>query len=120
VNREVRDRWTAALRSGDYVQGHARLRVVDDDGRVRHCCLGVLCELAVAAGVARLDAAAGTYHDPVVQPDFGYGGVLPPSVVDWAGLRDPNPAVDGVQLSYWNDIAGSTFASIADKIERCL
>ena len=38
--QEIRERWVAALRSGDYAQGHNWLK--SDDG---YCCLGVLCEV---------------------------------------------------------------------------
>lgn len=44
--------WTASLRSGDYQQGRAWLRTAPfdgEDGDVKHCCLGVLCDLAGAA-----------------------------------------------------------------------
>jgi hypothetical protein len=45
-NAELRDRWLAALRSGEYEQGQNRLKYRDHDGVVRHCCLGVLCDVA--------------------------------------------------------------------------
>jgi hypothetical protein len=37
----ILDKWLTALESGDYKQGHGRLRT--DQG---FCCLGVLCEVA--------------------------------------------------------------------------
>ena len=40
MKREIRDRWTAALRSGEYEQGAGRF---EDEGR--YCCLGVLCDV---------------------------------------------------------------------------
>lgn len=45
MKRELRDRWTAALRSGEYAQGAGRLKAVDDKGVAVFCCLGVLCEI---------------------------------------------------------------------------
>lgn len=41
MNKEIKDRWIAALRSGDYKQGKDQLRNFDN----RFCCLGVLCDL---------------------------------------------------------------------------
>lgn len=41
MNPDLKARWLAALRSGDYKQGPYRLET--DDGRF--CCLGVLCKV---------------------------------------------------------------------------
>jgi hypothetical protein len=35
--------WLKALRSGEYKQGHATLRHIDDT----YCCLGVLCDVSI-------------------------------------------------------------------------
>jgi len=43
---EIKAQWVAALRSGEYVKGRNHLQ---KDGKF--CCLGVLCELAVKAGI---------------------------------------------------------------------
>lgn len=47
MNAELKSKWIAALRSGDYKQGLGMLRSGD-----RFCCLGVYCEVA---GVPRLE-----------------------------------------------------------------
>ncbi len=62
-----RQKWTAALRSGDYPQGKHTLKTVAD----RYCCLGVACDLAAREGV--LDA-------------FDQPATLTKSVQDWLGL----------------------------------
>lgn len=41
MDRELRERWVAALRSGKYEQGAGCLRTKED----KFCCLGVLCDL---------------------------------------------------------------------------
>ena len=41
MDKELKEKWVAALRSGDYGQTTGCL--VDGRG---HCCLGVLCEVA--------------------------------------------------------------------------
>ncbi len=45
LSKEVSAAWCAALRSGAFTQGRGRLKGMHDDGVVRHCCLGVFCEL---------------------------------------------------------------------------
>lgn len=41
MKKELKDKWIAALRSGEYKQGKARLKT-DDGG---YCCLGVLADI---------------------------------------------------------------------------
>lgn len=45
MTKTLKRKWLKALRSGDYKMGRGRLRQTDEDGTVRHCCLGVLCEI---------------------------------------------------------------------------
>lgn len=45
MNQEIKAQWLQALRSGDYTQGVLRLRISAGDGQLRHCCLGVLCDV---------------------------------------------------------------------------
>lgn len=42
---EVKKKWLAALRSGDYQQVKHKLRVETEDGKPSFCCLGVLCDI---------------------------------------------------------------------------
>lgn len=46
MKQDIKDKWVAALRSGNYKQGTGELRKVKDDGCTYHCCLGVLAEVA--------------------------------------------------------------------------
>lgn len=57
MKRELKEKWMAALRSGEYQQGRNALRVpiyacddegnaTDDVGGYEYCCLGVLHEIA--------------------------------------------------------------------------
>lgn len=45
MNPDVKAKWIAALRSGNYKQAKHRLRIEHTDGSASYCCLGVLCEL---------------------------------------------------------------------------
>lgn len=114
MNPEVKAKWLAALRSGDYPQTTKFLRRVDAESKpIGYCCLGVLCEV----------------HNKEVGGEWteghrynGWGGILAESVVKWAGLPSQNPAVgpDDRGLPYYNDASGWSFAKIADFIEEHL
>jgi hypothetical protein len=107
MNPGIRAQWTAALRSGKYVQGYGQLRAGSG-----HCCLGVLCDLAVQDGVVTWDGVSGA-------------GFLPSEVAVWAGLvgenaRDPVLMTLGdgeeAEAASLNDDHFS-FAQIADAID---
>ena len=117
MDREIKARWVAALRSGEYEQGHASLRVGD-----AFCCLGVLCDIAVRDGVI---------GEPTIdEGEYAYGrlmerGVLPTEVEVWSGLHigDPVVVTDTSEdypleenLSSLND-EGMSFEEIAEFIE---
>lgn len=105
--------WVEALRSGKYPQGRQALCHIDGDETVDFCCLGVACEVAIAAGLTvRVDTRFGGRRS--------YDGCslfLPPTVAQWLGLADDNGACAGGSLSNRND-SGATFSDIADLIER--
>lgn len=44
MNKEVKERWLEALRSGKYKQGTGKLKC-QTKGELQYCCLGVLQEL---------------------------------------------------------------------------
>lgn len=126
MNPEIRDRWVAALRSGNYAQGRGHLK--EDAG---YCCLGVLCELAVADGII---GAAEKYE---MWWEYGHSANYPPETVRvWAGLRSNDPVVRdnaagiSYELSKFNDgneeiadidgescVSPHSFDQIADLIE---
>ena len=118
MNADVKTKWVAALRSGDYRQGRMALHGEDDT----FCCLGVLCEIAVT------DIGLGVTKDPNYNK-FEYGptasgSLLPDLVVAWAGLEGETGANVEINrrttsLAQHND-TGRTFAQIADAIEAQL
>lgn len=131
MNRDVKERWVAALRSGEYKQGYSVLR----DGQERYCCLGVLSEIAVQDGViapATMDFVPDcSISGTPVSYAYGrmrHGTVLPDEVVEWAGLSSENPTVQMSDYDYGpfrdslaeiND-AEHSFEYIADLIEAQL
>lgn len=123
MNAEVKQAWLAALRSGEYQQAHSRLHDTDEGGNVRHCCLGVLCDLhSKATGMPWKDEIMVTsYH--------GAYEFLPSDVRVWAELDGDSPVIQGHPLIAWNDghdlglgqaIRPHTFPEIADLIEQYL
>jgi len=119
VNEDVKRQWVAALRSGKYEQGRQRL---EKDGRF--CCLGVLCDLAVKAGV--VERVHGEYEHGVVgfarpsDPEGPNASTPPWAVVKWAGMDSDLMALTIRALINLNDIKGLSFEEIADRIEEQL
>ena len=114
MKKAIADKWVAALRSGDYKQHQGGLA---NDKRTRHCCLGVLCELAIKDGVEMevgpcYDGARGTYYAEAA-------GALPDMVREWAGVGLAHGLLNGgVSLTSLNDEMKYDFGRIADIIEE--
>ena len=135
MKREIADKWVAALRSGEYTQTTETLAC---DARSKHCCLGVLCELAIEDGV-EMDVAEVEMDVPDANTYTmfaGEAGGLPESVQQWADVKSrdawvrkgavddslldrlPPRRLEGekVSLAMLND-HGVEFGDIADIIE---
>lgn len=111
MNPEIKATWYEALRSGDYEQGTSFLHRYDE-----YCCLGVLCELAVDAGVTQqfMGTEEGiTAYGPA--RDFSDQSLLPGDVMAWSGMNHKETGV----LMGINDSTDPTydFKQIADWIE---
>jgi hypothetical protein len=122
MNPAIKAQWVAALRSGEYAQATGHLR--RDAG---FCCLGVLTDIAVKAGVGKwVEGRDGGFEYPDGENGVRYT-LLPNGVACWAGLPTDDvgcgPTVDiagfVTQLADHND-SGRTFAQIADAIEAQL
>ena len=114
MNPEIKAKWVAALRSGEYKQGTGQLRDTNDN----FCCLGVLCNLHAQAH----PEIAAQQTDPEEYLDGKE--LLPFEVEKWAKLTRCSGSyvvIDEVNLplSVHND-DGCTFAQIADAIEAQL
>lgn len=109
MNPNIKSRWLAALRSGDFPQGQHRL--CDSEGNF--CCLGVLSELAAQDGVVSKTRSGDSVR-------YGTGWVMPPaSVLNWAELEGSHADNVVGDLMNIND-TGSSFAVIANVIETQL
>lgn len=125
MDPEKKGWWVEALNSERFRKGKGALRERHDDGLTYHCCLGVLCEVAIEHGLD-LELATGpdgqTYFDNEAL-------LLPGKVMEWAGLTKNGPEVwnengDGgrykCELTLINDDTEDTLADIAVRIERDL
>lgn len=114
MNQEIKAKWVAALRSGEYEQGRNYLK-----GAEGYCCLGVLCDLYAKetgdGGFVEEGNNIFVFRSGVCTGEISY----PPSVVQlWAGLNGCNPRlIKGSNLSGLND-QGVPFYEIADLIEK--
>jgi hypothetical protein len=118
MNPDVKAKWIAALRSGEYQQARATLR--SSWKADRFCCLGVLCDLAAKEGLGKWDG--GVF---VAERGDSSATSLPYTVQEWAGFPVANkesndPRVAGFYLTTLNDAHRKSFAEIADLIEKHL
>lgn len=117
MDKTIKADWLTALRSGEYEQGTGYLKKGN-----QYCCLGVLCDLAVKAGVIEAPELDGDI-DRVYLYD-GNLGSLPNPVMKWSGVSEGGMLPEGVEVrgqsQLWklNDSEGMTFQEIADVIEK--
>lgn len=107
MNPEMKTKWVAALRSGEYKQITGFLRY--EEG---FCCLGVLCDLANSKGWRQNKNAGFTY---AATASITHPISLPFEVGHNYGI--PNAVMR--KLAYMND-EGRDFSEIADYIEESL
>jgi hypothetical protein len=119
MNPEIKTRWVTALRSGNYRQGTRKLAHKEDKADpMQHCCLGVLCELAVEDGIIE----AVTIPDgPGLVRRFGGGeegwsdGQLPLKVAEWAGFDSDSvgnacdPTLAEIPDAFYPEDSGDTY-----------
>lgn len=127
---EIKQIWIDALLSGEYEQGKGVL-CRSEDGKKEWCCLGVLTDLAVKAGIV-MEIKMGDSDDPKNQNAVFFDGAhekLPVKVQEWSGLEtdlgeysyedvniDDEDIVIEQTLAEDND-NGSTFKELVSIIE---
>jgi hypothetical protein len=112
---EVVEAWVKALRSRSFKQGRGALHTRGThDTKAQYCCLGILCNLAVKAGIvdAQLTNSGNYAYNGSINT-----GVLPLRVKKWAGISHYNGSYGAGSLINDNDIKGKTFKEIAAIIE---
>lgn len=116
---EVKEKWVAALTSGEYAQEVGALRTPRG-----FCCLGVLCD--VYTKDQDLDWRVGDdKEDPFSL--LGADQTLPFEVMKWAGLDGKDPSVKAneedefaFRLTHLNDVRKLDFTQIAALIKEQL
>lgn len=147
---EVKEKWIEKLESGEFKQGKYVLKKQHDEGDVRHCCLGILCEIYAEETGAKwepdlsigrqVEEEESDYRPVITYSLHECPSVLPVAVSEWAGLDDSNPSIPfgkvlevagaddpGLilidarpRLSYLNDRMDLSFEQIARLIREVL
>lgn len=114
MKKSIAKKWVKELRSGRYEQGIEKL--VDHDDRF--CCLGVLCNMAVDAGIGEwVRGSVGWVFKTESDVD---GDVLPLEVRKWAGMDSCGGMLNDGTLDTLTDLndKGKSFKELADIIEE--
>lgn len=120
MNKEIKEKWLEALRSGEYKQARSTLRIYDN-----YCCLGVLCNIYhKETGNGEWKAL---YEDVFrfYSPNDNERYTLTTDIINWAGLNENvnprNPIVKYKEqeefLATLND-NGISFDNLANIIEK--
>ncbi len=113
MNKDVKEKWISALRSGEYKR---TINLLHEDNKF--CCLGVLCDLAVKEGIIEEPKMINNFY---VYGEHQEVDVLPKEVYDWAGLekwsRNGRYNETDFTLAELND-DGKSFKYIAKVIEK--
>lgn len=126
MDADLKARWTAALRSGEYAQGQGVLRSATEDGKdLEYCCLGVLLDTLNPEGW-RPSKHALDHQDVSFVHSTNDGGnyertcSLDPELVKALGMpAGPQNDSQG-QLVRLNDVLLADFDQIADWIDKNL
>ena len=92
AKQEIMLAWATRLIDGDIPQGIHALGTPDG----KRCCLGVLCDMAVEAGVIDPPTVVNTGDADRPTYELSYDGqhvYLPISVQSWAGLDSADPVL---------------------------
>lgn len=140
MKKAIAEKWVKALRSKKYLQGKKLLKYKSPRGVVRHCCLGVLCELYQQDRRAKKMKPLKTGHfvpdggdydegvprnSKICEFDINYG-TLPHRVMKWAGMRTDDGVFLADRVNFNDEIhtnlaalndGGASFSEIADVIE---
>ena len=115
MNKEIKTKWVAALRSGKYKQTQGALRRPKPssscDRPEGYCCLGVLCK--VVAPNKRWSKGLTAYSF------YKASAVLPKFILDSLNLTSKEEDCY-YKLPSMNDSGGRSFAEIADFVEANL
>lgn len=110
MKRDIAEQWAKALESGEYKQGLNYLHS-EKDGEHKFCCLGVLCELALKAGVKMK-----TRKVFKTEPATEYNRerfYIPGEVQAWAGMKYGDGVYNDFECLIKDNDTGTPFPEIA-------
>lgn len=113
LNKPLIKKWVDALRSGEFGQTTGRLGKVDETGEASYCCLGVLCEIALADGL-ELDRKVDESHKEITFN--GFGGLPPIEVAHHAGLANEENLDDFGDTAWTVPITGVVQRFVGDRV----
>ncbi len=113
--RDLKSRWVAALRSGDYSQGQYRLK---DTKEEKYCCLGVLCQILTSEELNKLNMKFENGFIFNINYNINYNSENASNVILPYSMISKLSFPIGLQghLANAND-SGVSFNEIADQIE---
>ena len=112
MNKSIKKKWLAALRSGKYKQGRGALRSKNNE----YCCLGVLCDIHSRDN--NIEWNDNKLDDLKSYLEYRLG--LPPKVCQWAEIDEIGEYLSKKKprsLAQQNDL-GKTFKQIANIIQK--
>ena len=121
MNKEIKQKWLEALRSGKYRKGtHALKRKFPENTEAEYCCLGVFCEICGLKPVSSREAFSGiTYFSYQFDNEAGEEE-FPPDALVTNMIGEKSMYAQKLQyLSSINDRA-DTFDEAIEFIEKTL
>ena len=111
MKKKLKEKWVAALRSGEYCQTEGSL--IDEHG---YCCLGVLCDVA---GIPQNEDEDFVDRQGCKLGNLGSSPAASVNLIKRGGLNGVLSGGVRQSLAMMND-NGATFDEIADEIEENL
>lgn len=112
MDADVKAKWLAALRSGDYKQARGYLRT-----EAGYCCFGVLCDIVDPEGWGQLEAPPDAPAEVHLGPDrYSHRGMI--GLPDRGTINNTGLPKEAVQQLVGLNDSGETFGTIANVIER--
>lgn len=114
MKKEIKEKWVAALRSGEYKQGKDYLKTDDNC----FCCLGVLTDLYIKDHPEyNWEQNENSWDKEFLFCSGGDNyedGVLSTCVMNWAELESNNPKVNGFQIDSQSNLNNTPISELND------
>lgn len=118
MNKEIADKWVAALKSGKYSQGTEYLHHMDYDGTETFCAVGVLCDVIDPTGWKK--NAIDEDESEFIFAHHGYQHGIDDEIFEECGFRGnpKEPECPIHEIYKMNDDERVSFTEIAEYIEQ--